>query len=156
MRTNVFSGQANFKKSKFPDDFGLPGKTPGDSECMDVLKNLICPPRPAAVCALRIKSRVRVCISCRDRLGWWWVVERAESPLPRLCRRGGTEPWEGACMEQSLLASPDGFCSLGGSLRAVLTSLLELSGSALGAAGTVETSRLTTAWGQSPRASNSF
>lgn len=29
MRTNVFSGQANFKESKFPDDFGLPGKTPG-------------------------------------------------------------------------------------------------------------------------------
>lgn len=81
--------------------------------CMDALKNIICPPRPATACALRIQSHVSVCRSCRDRLGWWWVVERAKSPLPRLCRRGGTEPWEGACMEQSLLASPDGFCSLG-------------------------------------------
>lgn len=37
--------------------------------CMDALKNIICPPRPATACALRIQSHVSVCRSCRDRLG---------------------------------------------------------------------------------------
>lgn len=47
------------------------------------------------------------------------LVETVKSPLPRLCKRDGTEPWEGACVEQSWLTSPGGpaaFCSLGHSL----------------------------------------
>lgn len=36
------------------------------------------------------------------------LVETAKSPLPRLCKRDGTEPWEGACVEQSWLTSPGG------------------------------------------------
>lgn len=148
MRTSVFSGQANFKKSKFPDDSGLPGKTPGASVCVDALKNLICPPRPATVCALRIQSHVRVCRSCRDRRR---VMMRSSRWKQQNLLCTGAELGEGACLEQSLLPS-----AARGSLGGLCSPPRCSSASALGAAGTAAASRLfPTAWSQSPRPSNS-
>lgn len=65
-RTSVFSGQGNFKKSEFPNENVLPGKTPGDSACKDALKNVICPPSPDILSAVRIQSHVSMCRSHRE------------------------------------------------------------------------------------------
>jgi len=66
MRISVFSGQANFKKSEFPNENVLPGNTPG--VCKDSLKNITCPPSPDTLCALQIQSHVSMCGSHRERL----------------------------------------------------------------------------------------